>query len=140
MKRIVTLLSLVFVIVFSMPVHLFAQSTGGTVHGVVSKIPVALIPKAGEFGTLGRNTYTGPAYKNVDVSLIKNTRLSEGLRMQIRGELFNVFNTTNLALPLRTLTDPYFGLSRKTQDVAGGVPGIGGGGPRVMQLAVKLTY
>jgi hypothetical protein len=106
----------------------------------VRKIPTALIPKAGEFGTLGRNTFTGPGYSNVDVSLIKDTRLSEGLRMQIRGELFNVFNTTNLALPLRTLTDPYFGLSRKTQDVAGGVPGIGGGGPRVMQLAVKLIY
>jgi hypothetical protein len=106
----------------------------------VSKVPIALIPKAGEFGTLGRNTFTGPGYTNVDVSLIKDTRLSEGLRMQIRGELFNVFNTTNLALPLRTLTDPYFGLSRKTQDVAGGVPGIGGGGPRVVQLAVKLIY
>ncbi len=106
----------------------------------VRNIPIALIPKAGEFGTLGRNTFTGPGYKNVDVSLIKETRLSEGLRLQIRGELFNVFNTTNLALPLRSLTDPFFGLSRKTQDVAGGLPGIGGGGPRVVQLAVKLVY
>jgi hypothetical protein len=106
----------------------------------VRKIPTALIPKAGELGTLGRNTFTGPGYSNVDVSLIKDTRLGEGLRMQVRGELFNIFNTTNLALPLRSLTDPFFGLSRKTQDVAGGVPGIGGGGPRVMQLALKFIY
>jgi hypothetical protein len=106
----------------------------------VRKIPTALIPANGEFGTLGRNTYTGAGYRNVDVSLIKDTRLTEGLRMQFRGEVFNVFNTTNLALPSRVLTDPFFGLSRKTQDVAGGVPGIGGGGPRVLQLALKFVY
>jgi hypothetical protein len=106
----------------------------------VSKIPTALIPKAGEFGTLGRNTFKGPGYTNVDISLLKETRLSEGLRLQLRGEVFNVFNTTNLALPIRKLNDPFFGLSRKTQDVAGGVPGIGGGGPRVMQLALKFIY
>jgi hypothetical protein len=106
----------------------------------VRKIPAALIPAAGEFGTLGRNTFTGPGYKNVDVSLIKDTRLNERLRMQVRGELFNVLNTTNLALPLRKLSDPFFGISRKTQDVAGGLPGIGGGGPRVMQFALKFIY
>jgi hypothetical protein len=106
----------------------------------VRKIPVALIPAAGQYGTLGRNSFTGPGYKNVDVSLLKDTMLREGLRMQVRGEVFNVFNTTNLALPLRKLTDPFFGLSRRTQDVAGGVPGIGGGGPRVMQLALKFIY
>jgi hypothetical protein len=104
------------------------------------KIPSALIPEAGQVGTLGRNTFKGPGYKNIDVSLIKETRLSEGLRMQVRGELFNVFNTTNLALPLRKLNDPFFGISRKTQDVAGGLPGIGGGGPRVMQFALKFIY
>jgi hypothetical protein len=103
-------------------------------------IPTALIPKAGEFGTLGRNTFKGPGYTNVDISLLKETRLSEGLRLQLRGEVFNVFNTTNLALPVRKLNDPFFGLSRKTQDVAGGVPGIGGGGPRVLQLALKFIY
>jgi hypothetical protein len=106
----------------------------------VRKIPTALIPGNGEFGTLGRNTYTGAGYRNVDISLIKDTRLREGLRMQLRGELFNVLNTTNLALPSRRLTDPFFGLSTKTQDVAGGVPGIGGGGPRVAQLALKFVY
>jgi hypothetical protein len=106
----------------------------------VTKIPIALIPKAGEFGTLGRNTFTGPGYKNIDISLIKDTSLGEGLRMQLRGELFNAFNTVNLALPGRVMNEAAFGLSRKTQDVAGGVPGIGGGGPRVVQLAVRFIY
>jgi hypothetical protein len=60
--------------------------------------------------------------------------------MQARLEVFNIFNTSNFGLPIRTMTDPLFGISTKTQDVAGGSPGIGGGGPRVMQLAVKLLF
>jgi hypothetical protein len=103
-------------------------------------LPAAIVPKTGEFGNLGRNTFTGPDYKNVDISVIKETRLGEKLKIQARFEMFNAFNTTNLALPERVLTDPFFGLSTKTQDVAGGVPGIGGGGPRVIQLGLKVEF
>lgn len=106
----------------------------------VRRIPAALIPSAGQFGTLGRNTFVGDSYKNMDLSIIKETRLGERMRIQARGEIFNLLNSVNLALPLRRLIDPFFGRSRRTQDVAGGVPGIGGGGPRVVQLALKLTY
>ncbi len=103
-------------------------------------IPSVLIPAPGQFGTLGRNSFTGPGYKNLDLSVIKETRLSERLRIQARFEVFNLLNTVNLALPERRMLDPFFGRSTRTQDVAGGVPGIGGGGPRVAQLAVKLIY
>lgn len=103
-------------------------------------IPLALIPAAGEFGTLGRNTFTGPSYRNLDLSIIKDTRLGEKLRLQARFEVFNLLNTTNLAMPERRLLDPFFGRSTRTQDVAGGLPGIGGGGPRVAQLALKIVY
>ena len=103
-------------------------------------LPAAIIPAPGQFGNLGRNTFDGPAYKNVDMSIVKDTRIGEGLRIQSRFEMFNVFNTTNLALPERRAIDPFFGLSTRTQDVAGGVPGIGGGGPRVIQVGLKLVY
>jgi hypothetical protein len=103
-------------------------------------LPAAIIPRTGEFGNLGRNTFTGPGYKNVDLSVLKETRLGEKLRIQSRFEMFNVFNTTNLSLPERRLMDPFFGRSARTADVAGGVPGIGGGGPRVIQVALKLVY
>ena len=106
----------------------------------VTGVPLVLIPAPGQFGTLGRNTFTGPGYKNLDLSLIKETRLGEKLRVQGRFEVFNVFNTTNLALPLRQMNETLFGRSTKTQDVAGGVPGIGGGGPRVIQLGLKFVY
>ena len=103
-------------------------------------LPAAIIPATGQFGTLGRNSFNGQRYKNVDLSVVKSTRLGEKLSLQTRFEMFNLFNTTNLALPERRLTDPFFGLSSRTQDVAGGVPGIGGGGPRTVQIALRLTY
>jgi len=105
-----------------------------------TRLPAAIVPGVGQFGGLGRNTFTGPGYKNVDLSILKDTRIGERLRVQSRFELFNLFNTTNLALPERRLSEPLFGLSPRTQDVAGGVPGIGGGGPRVIQLALKLVF
>jgi hypothetical protein len=106
----------------------------------ITGLPAAIIPPLGQFGNLGRNAFTGPGYKNFDMSAVKTTRFGERLRLQTRFEMFNVFNTANLALPERRLTDPLFGLSSRTQDVAGGVPGIGGGGPRVIQLAIKVVY
>ena len=103
-------------------------------------LPLAIIPAAGRFGDMGRNVFTGPGYKNVDLSILKDTRIGEKFKIQTRFEMFNLFNSTNLALPERRLTDPFFGRSARTQDVAGGVPGIGGGGPRVVQIALKIVY
>jgi hypothetical protein len=103
-------------------------------------LPAAVVPATGQFGTMGRNTFTGQRYKNVDLSVVKTTRLGERLSLQTRFEMFNVFNTTNLALPERRVNEPTFGLSSRTQDVVGGVPGMGGGGPRTMQIALRLTY
>ena len=94
----------------------------------------------GQVGNLGRNTFRGDEYKNVDFSVVKHTRFGERLSLQTRFEVFNLFNATNLALPERRLTDRFFGLSTRTQDVAGGVPGIGGGGPRVIQVALRVVY
>jgi len=106
----------------------------------VTRIPLALIPAPGQFGTMGRDTFIGPGYHNVDISGQREIRLKEKMRVQARLEAFNIFNTANLGLPNRRMTDPLFGISTRTQDVAGGSPGIGGGGPRVMQVAVKLVF
>jgi hypothetical protein len=103
-------------------------------------LPAAIVPATGQFGTMGRNTFTGQRYKNVDLSAVKTTPLGERLKLQLRFEMFNVFNTTNLALPERRVNEATFGLSQRTQDVAGGVPGMGGGGPRTIQIALRLTY
>jgi hypothetical protein len=60
-------------------------------------------PAYGTVGNLARNTLTGPGYSDVDLSLTKNTHLTERLRAQFRAEVFNVLNHTNLLTPTPTV-------------------------------------
>jgi len=52
------------------------------------------------FGNAGRNILIGPSFKNVDLSLFKNFRLTEGVRLQFRAEAFNAFNHPNFQVPV----------------------------------------
>lgn len=109
-------------------------------------------PADGTFGNLGRNAIFGPGFANVDFSISKTTKLTETLGLQLRWEIFNIFNRANFALPNGTLTPGVnadgsvnsqagpAGLITQTPDVAQGNPGLGGGGPRVMQIAARLVF
>jgi len=57
------------------------------------------------FGNAGRNSLRGPDYFTADWSLSKGFKLGERVGLEIRWEVFNVFNVTNLALP-GTAVDP----------------------------------
>ena len=105
-------------------------------------------PTNGTFGNLGRDSVYGPHYWNADFSLNKQTALTDRVSIQFRAELFNIFNHPNFALPSGAIT---FGTNSKnipirngvitqTPDVAQGNPGLGGGGPRVIQLGLKLKF
>ena len=49
----------------------------------------------GETGNMARNAWNGPIYYNWDLSLLKNIRFRENMRLQLRAEAFNAFNRTN---------------------------------------------
>ncbi len=66
-------------------------------------------------GTLGRNTLVGPNWWNADFSLIKNTQLTEWLRMEFRSEFFNIFNHATFNTPSGVIGSSSFGLSTATQ-------------------------
>jgi hypothetical protein len=71
-------------------------------------------PAPGVQGTLGRNTFRGPRYLNVDFALLRSvkiSRFSKASEVQFRIETFNLFNTLNLNLPQSNLTSPEFGRS-----------------------------
>jgi hypothetical protein len=58
-------------------------------------------PAAGVLGNLGRDLFNMPLFRNVDFSVFKNQNLwGEKLKMQLRVEMFNILNNTNL-VPLR---------------------------------------
>jgi hypothetical protein len=112
------------------------------------------IPGTWHFGSLGRNALRGPGYHNVDFSIFKDTKLTEKLRMQLRAEVFNLFNHPNFSNPLlpgfaadmTSSIDPVTGRGTGflpitvTPDVGIGNPFLGGGGPRDIQLAVKFIF
>ncbi len=116
-------------------------------------------PADGTFGNLGRNAIFGPGYSNVDFSITKNTQIWERLNLQFRAEFFNIFNHPNFALPNHNLTPGLLadgspnpaaydskgnllplGRISQTPDVAQTNPGLGGGGPRVVQLGLKVVF
>ena len=99
----------------------------------------ALAP-IGTFGTLQRNYLRGPGFATVDASLVKNTKIREGINLQLRAELFNVFNHTNLANPgVGTLSSSTFGRVTSTRNNAS-APGIGSGEPFNVQFAGKIIF
>jgi outer membrane receptor protein involved in Fe transport len=58
------------------------------------------------FGNSGYDMLRGPNYQNWDMNLEKNTKLGERYRLQLRGEVFNVFNHPNFGVPSAVITNP----------------------------------
>jgi hypothetical protein len=56
-------------------------------------------PASGTYGNVGRDTLTGPGTRTIDLSVVKNTPISERLKVQFRAEVFNVLNHANFATP-----------------------------------------
>ena len=52
----------------------------------------------GTIGDVGRDTLTNPSYFNMDISLMKDTKLTERLHAQFRAEFFDVLNHSNFGL------------------------------------------
>lgn len=79
-------------------------------------------------GNASRNPVRGPAYRDLDLSLVKHTNLGEGVDLELRGELFNVTNTPAFSKPNGSFGSPAFGsISSTTTD------------PRVAQIAIRLS-
>jgi Carboxypeptidase regulatory-like domain len=108
------------------------------------------LPATGTYANQPRNEFYGPPTYQVDFSVFKNTNLTEHIKTQLRMEIFNIFNTRDLAPPYGGLGAPVgstnvvssSGLGQITQtlDVFNGAPGIGTGAPRNVQLALKIIF
>ena len=104
---------------FSIPIHL-TEGSG---------------PNQGRLGTLGRNSFRGPAFYNFDFALIKDTPFgrrksgAERMDLQFRSEFFNLFNIVTMGLPANILTGSGFGEISKTA-----------GNSRQIQFSLKVIY
>ena len=103
-------------------------------------------PPTGRVGTAGRDQFYGPGLVNFDLAAAKSFALhTERLRLQFRGELFNIFNHTNFSNPVSNESSSSFGKITSTVGSAvatavGTTAGLVGGGPRVVQLSMRLVF
>ena len=86
------------------------------------------VTQAGQFGTAGRNIVQGPGYQNWDFSAFKNIPIAEAKQLQLRAEVFNIFNHANFRLPDSDISSPTFGQIQEAQP------------PRLVQLALKFLF
>ena len=86
------------------------------------------VTQAGQFGNAGRDIARGPAFTDLDVSLIRQFALAEMMRLQFRAECFNIANHPNFGLPVADLNSTNFGQI------------LSAGPARLMQFALKLTF
>ncbi len=91
------------------------------------------IPAKGQEGNLGRNTFEGPGLANVNLNAIKSARIpwfygKEGATIELRGEIFNLFNRVNLTQPSGDLASGLFGRSTGQRQ------------PRFVQFGVRIAF
>ena len=91
--------------------------------------PAAICTAFGQSGSLGRNVLRAPMQSRFDLGLVKTTRLTEAVALELGWDVFNVFNRANFSAPDGELGSPDFG--RITNTV---------GGPRVMQFRARLRF
>lgn len=127
--------------------HKIITPVGGGTPYVQWINPNAFVePAANTWGTIARNSLYGPGFNDFDVSLFKNTPITERISTQFRAEMYNLFNRLNLASPACTqLCNDYFGVggfgtTGSTIGSGNFSPGIGPGEPFNVQLALKIIF
>lgn len=127
-------------------------TSNATVNGVANTLrpdvngPVAIIGTADRwfdtsaftavprFGNLGRNVLIGPTFNSADFSIIKQIKLRETVRLQLRCEIFDVLNHSNFGQPGNIVGTPAFGGIISTRFPTGET-----GSSRQIQFALKLV-
>jgi carboxypeptidase family protein/TonB-dependent receptor-like protein len=111
---------------------------------------VLVPPPFGSYGASGRNLWRDAGFKQLDLSIDKAIKFNDRLSTQFRAEFFNLFNHSIFCNPNgvagganSTPGDPTgqpFGSAGSTPDVCASNPEIGSGGPRAIQLGLKLIF
>jgi hypothetical protein len=97
------------------------------------------------FGTLYKGIFDGPGYWNLDFSVSKRQRITERIQTEFRAEMFNIFNHPNFENPSSSVACSESGCQlgargTDTPDVGATNPVLGSGGPRRVQLGVRIIF
>ena len=87
------------------------------------------VPAQFTYGNAGRNILRGPGRVNLDLSIFKNFKFTEGTNLQFRVESFNLTNTPQFGLPNSAVGSP----------AAGTITSLVGN-PRQVQFALRFAF
>jgi hypothetical protein len=93
------------------------------------------LPPIGTYGNVGRNTLVGPGVELFDMSLVRIVPLSAHNRLDVRLEVFNVFNHANFGIPDNTV----FNADGSIRGAAGRITTTSTTS-RQVQLGVKYSF
>ena len=88
----------------------------------------------GTFGNSGRNAYRSPAYKDVDMALLKEIPIVREFHATFRAEAFNVLNHPNLIM-----SNNAFGVAGTSAATNFGVFNTARD-PRILQFSLKTSF
>ena len=129
-------------VVGPIPTGLFPAPSGSAAQiGYILNPGLYLSNPGNTFGNLGRNVVIGPGFANVDMALVKNTKIKERLTWQIRADAFDLLNAANFTQP--TVNGAYPLAANTTVGVITGgtrFPAGDSGSSRQIQLAMKLIF
>ena len=101
----------------------------GTGRGLLWFDPASFAaPAPNRFGNAGRNSLRGPGFINYDMSVVRNFRMLERFRLELRGEAYNLTNTPRWGNPTNNVNNAAFGQI------------LSASGERELQVALRLTF
>jgi len=109
-----------------------SDPNSGAAHSFTNWFNAAAFANQTVGGTLAgleqRGAVNGPGFWRYDMSMMKNTNITEAVKLQFRAEAFNLFNHVNYQSIGTTMGSGTFGQVTAVRD------------PRIMQLALKVIF
>src|SRR6266446_823156 len=121
------------------PVYQFTDPRNASITNAAA---IFSTPAVNTIGTCGRNSFRGPGFRQWDFNIVKNTKITERMSLQIRFEIFNLLNHPNFN-PFPGSTNPgssTFANTSQTPDIAAGNAFLSQGGARAAQIGAKIIF
>ena len=121
------------------PIYQFSDPNSPTITNASA---IFSVPAPNTIGSCGRNAFRGPRFRQWDFNILKTTKITERMGLQIRFEVFNLLNHPNFnpTPASNNIANSGFSTYSQTPDIASGNPFLSQGGPRAAQIGAKIIF